>query len=96
MSARDHRAMEYNSPGTRKLLYGIIFAVFMVIVLLGAGEVLLRILPLGAYRSAPFRQYDSQLGLSLIPNQHTIHRRGCFQGEVVTNRWGWRDRRSHS
>jgi lysophospholipase L1-like esterase len=79
-------------PWYKKVLYGIIFAVFMVIVLLGAGEVLLRILPLGAYRSAPFRQYDSQLGLSLIPNQHTIHRRGCFQGEVVTNRWGWRDR----
>jgi hypothetical protein len=79
-------------PWYKKVVYGIIFAIFMVIVLLGAGELLLRVLPLGAYRSAPFRQYDPQIGLSLIPNQHTIHRRGCFQGEVVTNRWGWRDR----
>ena len=79
-------------PWHKKIAYGIIYAVFMLIVLLAAGEVLLRVLPLGAYRSAPFRQYDRQLGLSLIPNQHTIHRRGCFQGEVVTNRWGWRDR----
>lgn len=78
-------------PWYKKVIYGIIFAAFMVIVLLLGGEVLLRVLPLGAYRSAPFRQYDPQLGLSLIPNQHTIHRRGCFQGEVATNRWGWRD-----
>jgi hypothetical protein len=79
-------------PWHKKVIYGIIFAIFMVIVLLGAGELLLRVLPLGAYRSAPFRQYDPQIGLSLMPNQHTIHRRGCFQGEVATNRWGWRDR----
>src|SRR5260370_39890587 len=77
-------------PWYKKLAYGVIYAGFMVLVLLLAGELLLRVLPLGAYRSAPFRQYDPRLGLSLMPNQHTIHRRGCLPGEVGTNRCGQR------
>jgi hypothetical protein len=32
------------------------------------------------------------LGESLIPNVRVNHSRGCFQGLVVTNRWGFRDR----
>lgn len=56
------------------------------------GEVALRVLPMGRYRSAPFRRYDSQLGLALVPNRHLIHARGCFQGEVSINSWGMRDR----
>jgi hypothetical protein len=45
-----------------------------------------------SFKSAPFRQYDPVLGISLIPNKRVIHNRGCFKGEVVTNRWGMRDR----
>jgi hypothetical protein len=56
------------------------------------GEITLRVLPMGRYRSAPFRQYDPIIGISLIPNMHVYHSRGCFQGEVSTNRWGMRDR----
>jgi lysophospholipase L1-like esterase len=56
------------------------------------GEVALRVLPLGKFRSAPFRQYDAELGVSLIPNMKVTHSRGCFTGVVETNRWGFRDR----
>ena len=74
----------------------ICFTIASVVIVLGAmccfGEIALRSLPLGEYRSTPFRQYDSQLGRSLIPNRHLIHSRGCFQGEVSINGWGMRDR----
>jgi len=74
----------------------ILFSLVSIVIVVGAmcflGEIALRFLPLGKYRSAPFRQYDPQIGLSLIPNRHLIHSRGCFQGEVSINRWGMRDR----
>jgi hypothetical protein len=79
-------------PWYKNLAYAAIYGLFMVAVLLLAGEGSLRVLPLGAYKSAPFRQYDPVIGISLIPNQRVIHRRDCFEGEVVTNRWGMRDR----
>ncbi|SPF43901.1 putative Lipolytic protein G-D-S-L family [Candidatus Sulfotelmatobacter kueseliae] len=66
--------------------------VFALLMLACLGEIALRLLPLGKYRSAPFRQYDPVIGISLIPNMHVNHARGCFQGEVSTNRWGMRDR----
>jgi len=56
------------------------------------GEVALRVLPMGRYQSGIFRQYDPLLGESLIPNVSVIHRRGCFEGLVQTNSWGFRDR----
>lgn len=65
---------------------------FVLAVICCLGELVLRVLPLGKYRSAPFRQYDPQIGEALIPNKHLIHSRGCFQGEVSINRWGMRDR----
>ncbi len=76
----------------KKLLFTLIYAVVMLLTLSVVGEVALRVLPLGKFRSAPFRQYDSQLGISLVPNMDVIHSRGCFTGHVVTNRWGFRDR----
>jgi lysophospholipase L1-like esterase len=79
-------------PLRKQVLFGFVYAVFMIVTLAIMGEVALRVLPLGKFRSAPFRQYDSQLGVSLIPNMDVIHSRGCFTGHVVTNRWGFRDR----
>jgi len=63
---------------------------FMIVGILG--EVILRLLPMGRYESGIFRQYDPVFGESLIPNVSVIHRRGCFQGLVQTNSWGFRDR----
>ena len=78
----------------KKLLFVVIGVVSLGFVLLCFGELGLRVLSLfpTSFRSSPFRQYDPVLGLSLIPNKHVIHARGCFQGEVSTNRWGMRDR----
>jgi lysophospholipase L1-like esterase len=76
----------------KKLLFSVILAAVMLLAFCAVGEVALRILPLGKFRSAPFRQYDPQLGISLIPNMDVVHSRGCFTGHVVTNRWGFRDR----
>lgn len=76
----------------KKRLFGAISMVFVFTVVTCLGELTLRLLPLGKYRSAPFRQYDSEIGLSLVPNKHLIHSRGCFQGEVSINHWGMRDR----
>jgi hypothetical protein len=76
----------------KKLIFSLIYIVIMLLVFSVVGEVGLRILPLGKFRSAPFRQYDPQLGIALIPNMDVVHSRGCFTGHVVTNRWGFRDR----
>ena len=76
----------------KKLFFDSVSILFVLVVLACLGELVVRVLPLGKYRSAPFRQYDPEIGLSLIPNKHVIHSRGCFQGEVSINRWGMRDR----
>jgi lysophospholipase L1-like esterase len=86
------KSSEVKLPLHKRLLFGLIYALFMIATLAIMGEVALRILPLGKFRSAPFRQYDPQLGVSLIPNMDVVHSRGCFTGHVVTNRWGFRDR----
>jgi len=88
---------ETKEPGTalswpKKFLFVAISLVFVVLAMCVMGEVLLRILPLGSYRSAPFRQYDPKVGLALVPNVKVAHHRGCFAGEVDTNQWGMRDR----
>jgi lysophospholipase L1-like esterase len=78
----------------RKFLLIVVSNLLAFCILLILGEAVLRVvtrLP-GHYRSAPFRMYDSTLGLTLIPNLDVIHSRGCFAGEVRTNRWGMRDR----
>src|ERR1700730_940765 len=83
---------EQQLPFYKNVLFGLAYALFMVVTLALLGEVALRVLPLGKFRSAPFRQYDSQLGVSLIPNMKVTHSRGCFTGKIETNRWGFRDR----
>jgi hypothetical protein len=76
----------------KRIVYPFIPIVFGLVFMMGAGELGLRVLPLGRFRSAPFRQYDPELGLTLVPNKTAIHGRGCFQGLVRTNQWGFRDR----
>lgn len=83
---------EVRLPWHKRFLFGLAYALFMIVTLSLLGEVALRVLPLGKFRSAPFRQYDPDLGVSLIPNMKVTHSRGCFTGEVETNRWGFRDR----
>jgi lysophospholipase L1-like esterase len=78
--------------GRKKLLSRVTYVLIELLLCLGLGELALRFLPLGKYRSGPFRQYDPVIGLSLIPYKHLVHSRGCFQGEVSINRWGMRDR----
>ncbi|GEM_PF-2533892 len=81
--------------GLGKKILLIIFSNLLAFCLLFIlGEFALRLLVpfMGHYRSAPFRRYDPVLGLALIPNKDVIHSRGCFVGEVRTNRWGMRDR----
>jgi len=88
------RPRPLESSRWKRPLYGSILAIGALMVLGMLGEAATRALPLvlPSFRSAPFRQYDSRLGVSLIPNTRVVHRRGCFEGEVVTNEWGMRDR----
>lgn len=76
----------------KRIIFSVISTVVTTFILCVAGEIALRVLPMGRFRSAPFRQYDPVFGESLIPNMRVIHRRGCFQGLVDINRWGFRDR----
>ncbi|MGO9126874.1 MAG: SGNH/GDSL hydrolase family protein [Terriglobales bacterium] len=76
----------------KNLIYGLASFVLVFAVVGCVGEIAMRLLPLGRYRSAPFRQYDPVLGISLIPNMKVVHSRGCFTGLVETNNWGFRDR----
>jgi hypothetical protein len=78
----------------KRLAFGSISVIFGLVLFACLGELGLRVFThyVKSFRSAPFRQYDPLLGISLIPNKRTFHSRGCFQGEVVTNRWGFRDR----
>lgn len=78
----------------KKLAFGSISIVLGLFLSFCLGELALRAAThyFDSFRSAPFRQYDPLLGISLIPNKRVFHSRGCFKGEVVTNRWGMRDR----
>jgi len=59
-----------------------------------SGEIAVRALPYltDHFASSRFRQYDPDLGVSLIPNTSVVHSRSCFAGKVDVNRWGMRDR----
>ncbi len=76
----------------KKIVFSILSLIIAFVAFALLGEVVLQILPLGKYESGIFRQYDPVLGESLIPNVSVVHRRGCFQGLVQTNSWGFRDR----
>jgi len=73
---------------------GPLLAIASLLVLLILGEAAVRVLSLAvpSFRSGRFRQYDPVLGISLMPSRTVVHARGCFQGKVVTNDWGMRDR----
>ena len=76
----------------KRLVFRLVSIVIAFAVLACVGEVAVRVLPMGRFRSAPFRRYDPVIGLALLPNMHVVHRHGCFNGLVETNRWGFRDR----
>ena len=76
----------------KQLIFRLISIVLALCIVAGFGEVLLRVLPMGRYRSSPFRRYDPLIGIALLPNVKVVHSRGCFTGLVETNRWGFRDR----
>lgn len=77
---------------SKRIIFFVIHMVMVTLILCIAGEIALRMLPMGRFRSAPFRQYDPVFGDSLVPNTRVVHRRGCFQGLVDINQWGFRDR----
>jgi len=85
---------ETTVPWAKKLVFALTSIVLGLILILSLGELALRAATryFDSFRSAPFRQYDRVLGISLVPNKKVFHSRGCFSGEVVTNRWGMRDR----
>lgn len=80
--------------GGKKFVFVVTSLVLTFLLLVGVGEVTLRFLALfsTSYRSSPFRRYDPELGISLIPNKHVMHERGCFHGEIKVNQWAMRDR----
>jgi hypothetical protein len=92
VEAQSMKSPERTLPLGKRIVFTVISLLIVFTVLACLGEIVLRVLPLGKYRSAPFRVYDPQLGLALVPNRHLIHARGCFQGEVSINSWGMRDR----
>lgn len=96
MSAQSQRKPRRRAelPWKKRVLFSGIYVLFMAFSLWCFGEFFLRVISLHfvSFKSAPFRQYDADVGISLIPNVKVIHERGCFKGEVVVNRWGMRDR----
>ena len=92
--ASDLRSREVNPPWPKKLVFGLISSILGLLLCFCLAELFLRVAThyFDSFKSAPFRQYDPILGISLVPNKKVFHSRGCFKGEVVTNRWGMRDR----
>jgi lysophospholipase L1-like esterase len=81
-------------PRWKTVLFGFIYAIFMLFTIAAVGEVAVRIAShfVVSFKSSPFRQYDPNIGIALLPNLNVEHHRGCFDGQVVTNHWGMRDR----
>ena len=78
----------------KKVAVKLIFSALLVLCTLCLGEFGVRLLPFfsDSFVSSRFRQYDPELGISLIPNIKVLHHRGCFKGKVQINRFGMRDR----
>lgn len=76
----------------KKIVFALIIWLCLMFFLACLGEIFLRVLPMGKFRSSPFRQYDPNIGIALIPNRKVQHNKGCFQGLVETNSFGMRDR----
>jgi len=94
VEAKTEEPGQIRPPLSRKkrLVFRLISVILSLSFVAIAGEILLRVLPMGHYRTAPFRQYDPVIGIALIPNMKVVHSRGCYTGLVETNRWGFRDR----
>jgi hypothetical protein len=76
----------------KKIVFALISWLFLMFLLACLGEIFLRVVPMGKFQSFPFRQYDPNIGIGLIPNKTVHHNKGCFQGLVETNNYGMRDR----
>ncbi|HXM05286.1 MAG TPA: SGNH/GDSL hydrolase family protein [Chthoniobacterales bacterium] len=76
----------------KKVVFTLILWVFLMFCLACAGEIFLRVMPMGKFSSSPFREYDPNIGIALIPNKTVHHNKDCFQGLVETNSFGMRDR----
>ncbi len=76
----------------KKIVFALISWIFLMFALACLGEIFLRVVPMGKFQSFPFRQYDPNIGIALIPNKTVHHNKGCFQGLVETNDFGMRDR----
>lgn len=83
-----------SSPSRRRIPHAFLLAGASLLLIAFLGEAITRTLPLvfPSFQSGRFRQYDPSLGISLIPNRMVTHRRGCFEGKIVTNEWAMRDR----
>lgn len=67
-----------------------IYYFFISFMLLGFAEISCRFIEIIGPRTFVFRQFDDELGLSLIPNAAGVHR-NCFDGYVSINAQGLRD-----
>ena len=76
----------------KKIVFCLISWVFLMFVVASIGEVFLRVAPMGKFQSSPFRQYDPNIGIALVPDKTIHHNKGCFKGLVETNSFGMRDR----
>ena len=76
----------------KKIVFTLIAWAFLMFCLACIGEIFLRVAPLGKFQSSPFREYDPNIGIALIPDKTVHHNKGCFQGLVETNSFGMRDR----
>ncbi len=77
---------------SKKIIFTLISWVILMVILACVGEIFLRVAPMGKFKSFPFREYDPNIGIALIPNLTVHHNKGCFQGLVETNSFGMRDR----
>jgi lysophospholipase L1-like esterase len=77
------------SSRTKRTIVAVYYLI-LALIFLGAIEVGFRILEHFGPRSFVFRQFDSFLGVSLMPNSSGVHRH-CFDGYVSTNQFGMRD-----
>ena len=75
------------------LVFRSIYIFILIFSTLFLGEILARLLPIvsSSYQSFRFRQYDPELGISLIPNSIGFHHRGCIKGEIKINQLGFGD-----
>jgi len=75
----------------RKHIFTVIISLIVATVILLGLEAFARIFKYFGPSSFRFRQFDQQLGVSLVPGRQGVHRR-CYDGYVYVNGHGMRDR----